>query len=532
MPAAVVAALLPVDEIRILSWRRNAMRGGSPRSVTPIGEKETSMLDLLSRPKPAGDLLQRKCLIGADWIPADDGRTFDVTDPATGATIGSVPLMQGAEARRAVEAAHSAFAKWSRRPAQERADILLRWHDLVLQNAEELARILTHEQGKPVAEARGEIAYAASFLRFFAEGVRWVYGETIPAPRADSRIVVLKQPIGVVACITPWNFPSAMITRKVAPALAAGCTVVVKPAEATPFSALALAKLAERAGLPAGVLNVVTGDPQAIGAELCANTLVRKLSFTGSTEVGRLLARQCSGTIKKLALELGGNAPFIVFDDADLDAAVEGAMVSKFRHSGQTCVCTNRFLIQKNIYDAFVERFVDRVKKLKVGDGFKAGTDIGPLIDTRAIAKIEAHIADALQGGARLLTGSMRAAPGSTFFEPTVLGEVTPQMQAAIEETFGPVASLMKFEDEEEAIGLANETEYGLAGYFYTRDLARAWRVAERLECGMVGINSGHLSTEVAPFGGIKQSGAGREGSRHGLEEFFELKYLNIGGIS
>jgi succinate-semialdehyde dehydrogenase/glutarate-semialdehyde dehydrogenase len=490
------------------------------------------MLDLLSRPKMAGDLLQQKCLIGRDWISADDSRTFDVTDPSTGVAIGSVPLMQGAEARRAIEVAHSAFSIWSRRPAQERADILLRWHELVLQNSEELAHILTYEQGKPIAEARAEIAYAASFVRFFAEGVRWVYGETIPAPRADSRIVVLKQPIGVVACITPWNFPSAMITRKVAPALAAGCTVVVKPAEATPFSALALAKLAEQAGFPAGVLNVVTGDPQAIGAELCADTRVRKLSFTGSTEVGRLLARQCSGTIKKLALELGGNAPFIVFEDADLEAAVEGAMLSKFRHSGQTCVCTNRFLLQKGIYDAFVERFVDRVEKLRVGDGFETGVDIGPLIDTRAVAKVEAHIADALQRGAHLLSGGNLALADSTFFEPTVLGDITPAMRAASEETFGPVASLMRFNSEEDAITLANDTEYGLAGYFYTRDLARAWRIAERLECGMIGINSGHLSTEVAPFGGVKQSGIGREGSRHGLEEFFELKYLNIGGIA
>ena len=476
--------------------------------------------------------LQERALIGGEWLDAKDGLTFEIDNPATGELIARVPLMGADETRRAINAAHAAFGAWSRTTAQQRADTLLRWQTLVLDNAEALARLLTLEQGKPLEEARGEIAYAASFLRFYAEEARRTYGETIPSPRADGRIMVLKQPLGVVGCIIPWNFPAAMVTRKVAPAIAAGCTVVMKPAEATPLSAIALAKLAVDAGLPAGVLNIVTGEPQSIGAELCINPLVRKISFTGSTDVGRLLAAQSAGSVKKLALELGGNAPFIVFDDADLDAAVEGAVLSKFRHSGQTCVCTNRFLIQSNVYDAFAERLVSRVRALKVGNGLDAGVDVGPLINERAVAKIERLVSEAVHNGASLLAGGTRYTPNNRFFAPTVLADVSPRMSVAIEEVFGPVASLMRFDDEAEAVALANDTEYGLAGYFYTRDLARAWRVAERIECGMVGINSGFLSMEVAPFGGIKQSGIGREGSHHGLTEFLELKYLHIGGIA
>jgi succinate-semialdehyde dehydrogenase/glutarate-semialdehyde dehydrogenase len=477
-------------------------------------------------------LLRDAALIDGSWVMADVGRTFDVEDPATGRVIAAVPLMGADETRRAIEAAGAAFPAWAGKTAQERADILYRWYVLIEQHADELARLLTLEQGKPIAEARGEVMYAAAFVRFYAEEARRTYGETIPSPRFDTRIVVLKQPLGVVACIIPWNFPAAMVTRKVAPAIAAGCTVILKPAEATPLSAFALASLAADAGLPGGVLNVVTGDPQAIGLEMCANPIVQKLSFTGSTAIGRHLASQSSGTLKRLGLELGGNAPFIVFEDAHLDSAVEGAVLSKFRHSGQTCVCTNRFLIQSNVYEDFATRFVERVSKLKTGSGFDSGIDIGPLINDKAITKVEAHVADAIERGAKLLVGGKRHALGGNFFEPTVLGNVTTDMCAAREETFGPVATLMKFDSEKEAVALANATEYGLAGYFYSKDAARCWRVSEKLECGMVGVNSGFLSMEVAPFGGIKQSGMGREGSHHAIDEFLELKLLHIGGIT
>lgn len=484
------------------------------------------------QPHVLSEFLMNKCLINGTWVEAQGGMTFDVTNPATGETVGRVPMMGKAETREAIEAAHAAQGPWSRRTAKERSDILRRWFDLIMQNADVLAEILTLEQGKPLREARAEIAYAASFVEFYSAEATRIYGESIPAHRADSRILVLKQPIGVVGCITPWNFPSAMITRKAAPALAAGCTVVLKPAEQTPLSALALASLAERAGLPQGVLNIITGDPVAIGAELCSNPVVRKLSFTGSTKVGRLLAAQCATTTKKMTLELGGNAPFIVFDDADLDSAVDGAVLAKYRHSGQTCVCTNRFLIQNPVYDAFVERFLDRVRKLRVGNGLDSTIDIGPLIDGHALKKVESHVQDALEKKAILLAGGKRHAAGRTFFEPTVIGDMTSGMLIAKEETFGPVAALFRFDTEEEAVSLANDTPFGLAGYFYTRNLARAFRVAEALECGMVGINTGFLSVETAPFGGIKQSGIGREGSHHGIDEFVELKYICIGGIA
>ena len=478
------------------------------------------------------EFLMDKCLINGTWVETQGGMTFDVTNPATGETVGRVPMKGKAETREAIEAAHAAQGPWSRRTAKERSDILRLWFDLIMQNADVLAEILTLEQGKPLREARAEIAYAASFVEFYSAEATRIYGESIPAHRADSRILVLKQPIGVVGCITPWNFPSTMITRKAAPALAAGCTVVLKPAEQTPLSALALASLSERADLPRGVLNIITGDPVAIGTELCSNPVVRKLSFTGSTEVGRLLAAQCSTTTKKMTLELGGNAPFIVFDDADLDSAVDGAVLAKYRHSGQTCVCTNRFLIQNPVYDAFVERFLDRVRKLRVGNGLDSTIDIGPLIDGHALKKVESHVQDALEKKAILLAGGKRHAAGRTFFEPTVIGGMTSGMLIAQAETFGPVAALFRFDTEEEAISLANDTPFGLAGYFYTRDLARAFRVAEALECGMVGINTGFLSVETAPFGGIKQSGIGREGSHHGIDEFVELKYICIGGIA
>lgn len=477
-------------------------------------------------------LLRHQCFIAGNWIDADHRRTIVVADPATGREIGTVPKMGRDEAARAIAAADQALPDWAGRVAGERADILRRWYRLIEEHADDLARLLTLEQGKPLAEARGEVIYAASFVRFYAEEALRVYGETIPSPHRNSRILVLKQPIGVTACITPWNFPAAMITRKVAPALAAGCTAVLKPAGETPFSALALAALGEDAGIPAGVLNVLTGDSAAIGDELCANPIVRKLSFTGSTSVGRLLAAKCAPTIKKLALELGGNAPFIVFDDADLDAAVEGALFSKYRHSGQTCICTNRFLVQARIYDDFAAKFAERVKALKVGNGFEEGIDIGPLINSAAIAKVEEHLEDARLLGAEVLAGGCRLWKDANFFTPTLLGNVSEKMRLAHEETFGPLAALIKFETEEEALALANRTEYGLAGYFYSRDNARVWRVAEALQCGMVGINTGLLSTELAPFGGVKQSGIGREGSRHGLDEFLELKYLHIGGIA
>ena len=474
-------------------------------------------------------LLREAGYIGGEWMAADDGGTIEVTDPATHEVVGHVPDMGAGETRRAIGEAAAAMGEWSARTAKERALVLRRWHDLMMERQEPLARLLTREQGKSIAEARGEIAYAASFLEWFAEEGKRVYGNVIPPHASDRRLIVLKQPVGVVAAITPWNFPSAMITRKVGPALAAGCSVVLKPASETPFSALALAVLAEEAGVPKGVFNVVTGDARTIGAELTSNPAVRKLSFTGSTEVGRLLMRQCADTVKKLSLELGGNAPFIVFDDADLDAAVEGALLSKFRNSGQTCVCSNRIYAQAGIYDAFASKLAAAVDKLKVGNGLDDGTQLGPLINDAAVAKVEEHIADAVGKGARLISGGKRHALGGTFFEPTILAGVTQHMLVAREETFGPLAPLIRFETEAEAIAMANDTEFGLAGYFYSRDIGRVWRVAEALECGIVGINTGLISTEVAPFGGVKQSGVGREGSRYGIEDYLEVKYLCLG---
>jgi succinate-semialdehyde dehydrogenase/glutarate-semialdehyde dehydrogenase len=473
-------------------------------------------------------LLHRETLVDGAWCGADDGACLPVTDPSDGRVIAEVPAMGAAETRRAIAAAERAWPGWRALTAAERAARLRAWHEGMLAHQEDLARIMTAEQGKPLAEARGEIAYAASFLDWFAEEGRRVYGELIPPHQAGKRLLVLRQPVGVCAAITPWNFPAAMITRKAGAALAAGCTLVVKPAEQTPLSALALAELAQRAGIPAGVLNIVTGAPEAIGAELTGNPTVRKLSFTGSTAVGRLLMRQCAEGIKRVSLELGGNAPFIVFDDADLDAAVDGAIQSKYRNAGQTCVCANRLLVQSGIHHAFAERLARRVAALKVGPGTAEGVVQGPLIDTDALAKVEAHIADALGRGARLLTGGHRHALGGTFFEPTVLAGVSAEMRIAREETFGPVAPLFRFDTEAEAITLANATEFGLAAYFYTRDLARAWRLSEALEYGIVGVNTGIISTAVAPFGGVKQSGIGREGGHQGIEEYLETKYVCI----
>ncbi len=477
------------------------------------------------------DLLRRQAFIEGRWADADSRETFPVLDPATGESIAEVPMLGAAETRRAIAAANAAWPGWRRRSAKERAALLLRWHALIVAHAEDLALLMTSEQGKPLAEARGEVMYAASFIEWFAEEGKRVYGETVPSPLADRRLLVWREPIGVCAAITPWNFPLAMITRKVGPALAAGNPIIVKPAEATPLSALALAFLAERAGLPAGVLQVLTGRARAIGSELTASPVVRKLSFTGSTEVGRLLYAQCAPTIKKLSLELGGNAPFIVFDDADLDAAVEGAMASKFRNAGQTCVCANRLYVQDGVYDAFAERLVAAVAKLKVGDGRAAGVTQGPLIDEAAVRKVESHVADAVAGGARVLAGGRRHALGGSFYEPTVLADVTAGMQVAREETFGPLAPLFRFRTDDEVIAQANDTEFGLAAYFYSRDVGRIFRVAEALECGMVGVNTGMISNEVAPFGGVKQSGLGREGSRHGIEDYLVTKYVAMGGL-
>jgi len=476
-------------------------------------------------------LFRQQCYINGQWLDADSKATFLVTNPANGTVLGSVPKMGAAETRRAIEAANAAWPAWRERTAKERGAILRRWFELLIANQDDLAKLMTAEQGKPLAEAKGEVAYGASFIEWFAEEAKRVYGDTIPQPRRDQRLVVIKEPIGVCAAITPWNFPIAMITRKVAPALAAGCVVVVKPAGLTPFCALALADLAERAGVPKGVFNVITGDTKAIGAELTSNPLVRKLTFTGSTSVGATLMKQCSDTIKKISLELGGNAPFIVFNDADLDAAVEGAIASKYRNTGQTCVCTNRVLVQDEVYDAFSSKLVDKVKQLKVGNGMDAGVTQGPLIDEAAVAKVEEHIADAKSKGARVLAGGKRHALGGTFFEPTVLADVTSEMAVAKEETFGPVAPLFRFHTEAEAVHMANDTEFGLAAYFYSRDIGRVWRVAEALEYGMVGINTGLISNEVAPFGGVKQSGLGREGSKYGIDEFLVVKYLCMGGI-
>jgi succinate-semialdehyde dehydrogenase/glutarate-semialdehyde dehydrogenase len=476
-------------------------------------------------------LFRQACYIDGTWVEATAGNEIKVDDPSTGEIIGSVPKMGAAQTRQAIEAAARAFPAWRSRTAKERASVLRRWFDLMVANQEDLARLMTLEQGKPLAESRGEIMYAASFLEWFSEEAKRVYGDTIPPHQADKRIVVIKEPVGVVACITPWNFPAAMITRKAGPALAAGCTVVLKPASQTPFSALALAELAERAGVPKGVFNVITGKASEIGGELASNPTVRKLSFTGSTEIGKLLMAQCSSTVKKLSLELGGNAPFIVFDDADLDAAVEGAVASKYRNSGQTCVCTNRFLVQDGVYDAFATKLATAVKSLKPARGFEPGATQGPLIDQIAVEKVEEHIRDATSKGATVLVGGHRHALGGRFFEPTILTGVTPAMVIAREETFGPVAPLFRFKTEADAIALANDTQFGLAAYFYGRDVARVWKVAEALEYGIVGINTGMISTEVAPFGGVKESGLGREGSKYGIDEYLEVKYLCFGGI-
>ncbi len=476
-------------------------------------------------------LFKTTAYIAGNWTASDTEASLEVKNPATGEQIGTVPRMGQQETRRAIESANKAWPAWRKTTAKERSKILRAWHDLMLENADDLALILTTEQGKPLAEAKGEILYAASFLEWFAEEAKRVYGDTIPTPASDKRIVVTKEPIGVCAAITPWNFPAAMITRKVGPALAAGCPIIVKPAEATPFSALALAVLAERAGVPPGVFSVVTGDPKTIGAEMTGNPIVRKLSFTGSTAIGRLLMGQCAPTVKKVSLELGGNAPFIVFDDADLDAAVAGAIASKYRNSGQTCVCTNRFYVHDKVYDAFANKLREAVEHLKVGRGTDDGVTQGPLINEAAVLKVESHIEDALAKGARIVTGGKRHALGHGFFEPTVLADVTPAMKVARDETFGPLAPLFRFSSDEEVIGLANDTEFGLASYFYSRDIGRVWRVAEALEYGMVGINTGLISNEVAPFGGVKQSGLGREGSHYGIDDYVVIKYLCVGGI-
>ncbi len=479
-------------------------------------------------------LFRQQALINGEWLDANNGEVIDVTNPANGDKLGSVPKMGADETRAAIDAANRALPAWRALTAKERANILRNWFNLLMEHQDDLARLMTLEQGKPLAEAKGEISYAASFIEWFAEEGKRIYGDTIPGHQADKRLIVIKQPIGVTAAITPWNFPAAMITRKVAPALAVGCTVVVKPAEQTPLSALALAELASRAGFPPGVFNVVTGSAASaprIGAELTGNPAVRKLSFTGSTEVGRLLMAQCAPGIKKVSLELGGNAPLIVFDDADLDAAVEGALASKYRNTGQTCVCANRLLVQEGIYEAFAAKLAAAVQALKVGSGLDAGVVQGPLIDARALEKVEAHLADALAKGARVLTGGRRHALGGTFYEPTVIVDVTPEMKCAREETFGPVAPLFRFRTEAEAVAMANATEFGLAAYFFSRDVARCFRVGEALEYGMIGVNTGIMSNEVAPFGGIKQSGIGREGSKYGIEDYLEIKYLCFGGL-
>lgn len=477
-------------------------------------------------------LFRQACYVDGAWITADSGATIGVDNPATGAIIGVVPNMGRLETRRAIEAAERALPAWRAKTAKERAAVLRKWFELMHLHRDDLARLLTTEQGKVLSESLAEVTSAASFLEWFGEEAKRVCGDTLPGHQPDKRIVVIKQPVGVVACITPWNFPLAMITRKAGPAIAAGCTVVLKPATQTPFSALALAELAERAGVPKGVFNVITGSATDIGGELTSNPTVRKLSFTGSTAVGKVLMAQCAGTVKKISLELGGNAPFIVFDDADLDAAVEGAVASKYRNSGQTCVCVNRIYVQDGVYEAFAAKLVEVVRRLKPASGLESGATQGPLIDEGAIEKVEQHIDDAVAKGARTLIGGKRHVLGGRFFEPTVLADATPDMQIAREETFGPVAPLFRFRTEDEVIALANDTEFGLSAYFYSRDIARVWRVAEALESGMVGINTGLIVTEVAPFGGVKESGLGREGSKYGIEEFLELKYLCLGGIA
>ncbi|WP_312519032.1 NADP-dependent succinate-semialdehyde dehydrogenase [Stutzerimonas nitrititolerans] len=474
-------------------------------------------------------LFRQQAYVDGAWLDADGGQTLEVNNPAGGEVLGTVPKMGAAETRRAIEAAERALPAWRDLTAKERSQTLRRWFELIMQNQEDLARLMTLEQGKPLTESRGEIAYAASFIEWFAEEAKRIYGDTIPGHQKDKRIIVIKQPIGVTAAITPWNFPAAMITRKAGPALAAGCTMVVKPASQTPFSALALAELAERAGIPKGVFSVVTGSAGDIGNELTANPIVRKITFTGSTEVGAKLMEQCAQGIKKVSLELGGNAPFLVFDDADLDEAVKGAMQSKYRNAGQTCVCVNRIYVQDGVYDAFAQKFQAAVEKLKIGNGLDDGVDVGPLIDDRAAAKVKEHIEDAVANGARVVTGGKAHSLGGSYFEPTLLIDVPHTAKVAKEETFGPLAPLFRFKDEAEAIALANDTEFGLAAYFYARDLGRVFRVAEALESGMVGVNTGMISTEVAPFGGVKSSGLGREGSKYGIEDYLEIKYLCLG---
>jgi succinate-semialdehyde dehydrogenase/glutarate-semialdehyde dehydrogenase len=476
-------------------------------------------------------LLRQQAYINGEWLDADNGATLAVTNPATGEQLGTIPLMGAAETKRAIAAANAAWPAWRKKSAKERAAILRKWNDLILENTEDLAQLMTAEQGKPLAESRGEVAYGASFIEWFGEEAKRVAGETLASPWPDRRLLVTKEPIGVCAAITPWNFPIAMITRKAGPALAAGCPMVLKPAESTPFCALALAVLAERAGVPAGVFSVVTGAPKEIGGEMTSNPVVRKLTFTGSTAVGKLLMQQSASTIKKLSLELGGNAPFIVFDDADLDAAVEGALASKYRNAGQTCVCANRIYVQDGVYDQFADKLVAAVARLKVGNGAEPGVTQGPLIDEKAVQKVEQHVADALAKGGRLLAGGKRHALGHGFFEPTVIADISNDMIVATEETFGPLAPLFRFKTDEEAVALANDTEFGLASYFYSRDIGRIWRVAEGLESGMVGVNTGLISNEIAPFGGVKQSGLGREGSHYGLDDFLVIKYICLGGI-
>jgi len=491
---------------------------------------------MLQKVKPAFQLkdmslFRQQCYIDGAWVDAENKGTIAVHNPADGAQIGTVPNMGQAETRRAIEAANAAWPAWRAKTAKERAAILRKWFELMMANVEDLAVLMTVEQGKPLTESRGEVAYGASFIEWFAEEAKRVYGDTIPAQSPDRRIVVIKEPIGVCAAVTPWNFPNAMITRKAGPALAAGCTMVIKPASMTPYSALALCELAERAGIPKGVISVVTGASGPIGKELTSNPLVRKFTFTGSTEVGKQLMQQCASTVKKVSLELGGNAPFIVFDDADLDAAADGALASKYRNSGQTCVCANRVFVQDGVYDKFAKKLAAKVEAMKVGSGLEAGVVQGPLIDMKAVEKVEEHIADALAKGARVVVGGKRHEKGGQFFQPTVLADVNTSMKITREETFGPVAPLYRFKTEEELIKLANDTEYGLAAYFYSRDIGRIWRVAEGIESGIVGINIGIISTEVAPFGGMKESGIGREGSKYGIDEFLEVKYLCMGGI-
>ncbi|NBQ39749.1 MAG: NAD-dependent succinate-semialdehyde dehydrogenase [Alphaproteobacteria bacterium] len=484
---------------------------------------------LLSNLLKEKSLFRQESYINGSWVGSDT--RIEVTNPASGVVIGSIPSLGQKETAAAIAGAEKAQKAWAATPAKQRGQILRRWFEMMMEHQDDLGRIMTAEQGKPLAEAKGEVAYGASFVEFFAEEARRIYGETVPSPWPNGRIVVIRQPVGVVAAITPWNFPNAMITRKAAPALAAGCAFVVKPSEETPFSALALAELAERAGIPAGVFSVVTGQAREIGAEMTSSPKVRALSFTGSTAVGKLLMAQCASTVKKVGLELGGNAPFIVFDDADLDAAVQGAMASKYRNAGQTCVCANRLLVQDGVYDAFANKLAETVKKLSVGDGFGEGVTTGPLINTKAIKKVEEHVADAIAKGGKVLVGGKRHALGGSFYEPTIIRDVTPDMQVAREETFGPVAPIFRFKTEEEAIAMANDTEFGLACYFYTRDIGRVWRVGEALEYGMVGINEGIISTAEAPFGGMKESGIGREGSLHGIDEYVEIKYMLMGGL-